>query len=57
MIEDPILDNYNRIITYFLFLRYSDYLEDEKIQKSLNRLQTSIDKLPLFLKEKISRID
>ncbi len=54
MIEDSELDDFNRVLSYFLFLNYNTNLESEKEQKeNLNQLKKSIDKMPFYLKEKI----
>jgi hypothetical protein len=54
MIEDSELDDYNRIISYFLYISFNSYLEDEKEQKeNLKNLEISIQMLPNYLKEKI----
>jgi len=54
MIEDNELDNYNRILSYFLFLNYNHYLENKDEQKkNLKLLENSIKTLPSFLKDKI----
>ena len=54
MIEDTELDNYNRILSYFLFLNYNHYLENKEEQKeNTNLLKKSIETLPSCFKEKI----
>ena len=54
MIEDSELDNYNRVISYFLFISYNNYLENEDDQKeNLIKLKKSIKSLPSYLSNKI----
>lgn len=54
MIEDDQLDDYNRILIYFLFATYNNYLKDEEKQdENLIRLKLAIESLPNYLKEKI----
>ena len=54
MIEDEELDDFNRIISYSIFLNYTYHLEDDTQRAiSLKRLAISIDKLPDYLKNKI----
>lgn len=54
MIEDEDLDNYNRILSYFLFVSYNNYIENEAEQKAnLQLLEKSIMTLPVYLKSKI----
>ena len=54
MIEDNELDDYNRLIAYFLFNNYSYYLTDKAEQKNRQeKLKVSVTKLPDYLTEKI----
>jgi len=55
MVQDDQLDDYNRILMYYLFLNYVYYLEsvDEKPLK-IEKLKKAIATLPAYLKEKIS---
>lgn len=54
MIEDDNLDDYNRVISYFLFLNSNHHLKDENLQKlNSGKLKNSIKKLPVYLYEKI----
>ncbi|MEW5675993.1 hypothetical protein ABGT15_06730 [Flavobacterium enshiense] len=53
-IEDPNLDDYNRIVMYYLFLNYNHYIKDEPVKnENLSRLKQSVKKLPVYLFEKI----
>lgn len=54
MVGDPELDDYNRVMAYFLFMSYNNYLEN-KLEKKVNieNVKLSIAKLPNYLKEKI----
>jgi hypothetical protein len=55
MIEDNELDDYNRLLSYFLYLSYNNFLDDKTIQENnIEKLKPSIEKLPSFLKEKIN---
>lgn len=55
MIADPKLDNYNRILMYFLFLNYNFNLANEEhIQQNKEKLRTAVQNLPAFLSEKIT---
>lgn len=54
MIEDNELDDYNRIISYFLFISYNNYLDNKEERKSnIEKVKSSITKLPVYLKENI----
>lgn len=54
MVEDNELDNYNRILAYFLFVSYNNYLENKDEQEgNIKQLENSIQTLPFFLKDKI----
>ena len=54
MIEDPELDDYNRIISYYLFLNYNNHLNDESSKlENVKKLNRSIHSLPEHLKSKI----
>lgn len=54
MIEDKELDNYNRILSYFLFVSCNNYIENEAEQKAnLKLLEKSIMTLPVYLKSRI----
>lgn len=54
MIEDNELDDYNRIISYFLFISYNNYLDNkEEHKRNIEKVKSSITKLPVYLKENI----
>jgi len=54
MIEDPVLDDYNRVIAYFLFLNYNQFNDENNQKENIERLRRSTDRLPLYLKTGIS---
>jgi hypothetical protein len=54
MIKDSSLDDYNRIIIYYLFDNYNYYITDEEKKKeNLKKLQSAVKQLPLYLSSKI----
>lgn len=54
MIEDNELDDYNRVMIYFLFDNYNYNLKDEAvISKNKERLKATVSKLPDYLSSKI----
>ena len=54
MIEDPKLDDYNRILSYFLFVNYNDFLTNETEQKeNLKQLVQAVKTMPVYLSERI----
>lgn len=54
MIEDPELDDYNRVMIYFLFFNYCHHLEDEQLKvEAKQQLQAAITQLPNYLKNQI----
>jgi hypothetical protein len=54
MIEDAKLDDYNRVIAYFLIISYNNYLDNKSEQQdNIKKIKLSISKLPTYLKEKI----
>lgn len=55
-IADPELDDYNRILFYFLFLNYSDWLQNADAKKqSEEKLNMVVQTLPNYLREKIKK--
>jgi flagellar biosynthesis regulator FlaF len=53
-IEDDGLDDYNRIIMYYLFKNYNHFIKDEiRKQNNLTRLKATVRKLPEYLSQKI----
>lgn len=54
MVEDNELDNYNRVLAYFLFLNYNHYIDNKEEQESnIKLLEASIKTLPNYLKDRI----
>ena len=54
MIEDNELDNYNRVLAFFLFMNYNNHLDNNVEQEeNIKQLKLSIQKSPNFLSEKI----
>ena len=55
MIEDDELDDYNRVLVYYLFLNYNEYISDEKVQnENVEKLMASVDQMPSYIKRKIN---
>lgn len=55
MIADNALDDYNRILMYYLFLNYNYNLEDEgKQAKNKEKLANTVKTLPQYLSSKIT---
>lgn len=54
MIADNELDDYNRILMYYLFANYNSYIEDQSVRTENNlKLKNSISKLPDYLASNI----
>lgn len=54
MIADNQLDDYNRVLMYYLFVNYNHYLEDKTRQAENNtRLKTAVAKMPEYIASKI----
>ena len=54
MIQDDQLDDYNRVLAYFLFENYLYYFNDKNLAKAKEKdLQAAIKTLPSYLREKI----
>lgn len=55
MIKDSNLDDYNRILSYYLFLNYNHHIDNKSI-KELNKvkLKAAVNTLPEYVKSKIS---
>lgn len=50
MLQDGQLDDYNRILMYYLFLNYNHYLEDAiRKQKNVEKLRMAVKGLPEYL--------
>ena len=55
MVEDADLDDYNRVMAYFLFLNYNHHLEDELIKRqNIEQLKNSVSYLPEYIRSRIS---
>lgn len=55
MIADDDLDNYNRVIAYYLFRNYIAYLEAENEKKEgFEKLAFAVSKLPDYMKDKVN---
>lgn len=52
MISDANLDDYNRVLAFFLFENYMNYLENKQPKNKII-LEKAINTLPSYLKEKI----
>lgn len=53
-ISDQELDDYNRLLFYFLFDNYNYYIEDEEVKiENYNRLVTATKTLPDFISERL----
>jgi len=54
MIEDEKLDDYNRVLTYFLY-KNCNYYTKSKTEKKINnaKLMNSVKKLPKYLADHI----
>jgi len=56
VIADDELDDFNRVLMYYLFLNYSGYLKDEIVQKAaLEKLNIAVQELPTYLYEQIQK--
>lgn len=54
MIEDSDLDDYNRVLTYYLFINYNNYIENETFKNENKlKLKNSISKLPDYIASQI----
>ena len=54
MIRDDQLDDYNRVLMYYLFLNYNYYLENKEQQKeNIEKLKLAVSKLPTYISTKI----
>lgn len=55
IISDNELDNYNRLLFYFLFRNYNHYIKDETVKKENNdKLAIAVKTLPNFFSEKLT---
>ena len=58
MITDSKLDDYNRILIYYLFLNYNYNLSDKNIQTAnVTRLNTAVKTLPGYLSGKLAVVE
>lgn len=56
MIEDTLLDDFNRIIAYFLFDNYNNYLtDDERWRNNNKRLDSAVSSLPDYIARRIQK--
>jgi hypothetical protein len=54
IIADNTLDDYNRVLIYYLFFNYNNYLTDEQEQLNNNKkLRLAIAQMPAYLSSKI----
>ncbi len=54
MIEDQALDDYNRMIAYYLYLNYTYRLDNQKaIKQNKIRLKESVKTLPVYIQNKV----
>lgn len=54
MIDDNTLDDYNRVLAYFLYDNYIYNLENEELKaKNIIKLKKSVSSLPYYLSQKI----
>lgn len=54
LIKDESLDDYNRVLMYFLFDHYNHYLEDNNLQRENSaKLQAAVATLPSYISSKI----
>lgn len=54
MIKDFELDDYNRVLAYFLYLNYNHYTKNEKMKLwNQEKLKRAVDYFPKYIKEKI----
>jgi len=54
MISDSQLDDYNRVLMYYLFLNYNHYVENEDERKqNIEKLKLAVNTLPGYISQKI----
>jgi hypothetical protein len=57
MIKDNNLDNYNRLMMYYLFLNYNYFLKDEvKKKENVEKLEIAIKELPDYIQIQLKTI-
>ncbi len=54
MISDTKLDDFNRVLTYYLFLNYNHYLEEDKLKANKEKLALAVKTLPEYISTKIN---
>ena len=55
MIQDPILDDYNRMAAYYLFFNHCENMEDKEEKKiNIEKLKEAVAALPNYLSNKIA---
>ena len=55
MISDDELDDYNRVLMYYLFLNYCHYLEDaDEKKQNIDTLKLAVSTLPEYIYQRIS---
>ena len=55
MIENDKLDDYNRVLAYFLFISYNNFVENETVKmNNITKVKLSIEKMPKYIKDKIN---
>ena len=58
MISDNKLDDYNRILIYYLFLNYNNNLDSkEKQAENKDKLMVAVSALPEYLATKITVVN
>ncbi|MFZ4796210.1 MAG: hypothetical protein ACOYMA_01865 [Bacteroidia bacterium] len=58
IVADNTLDDYNRVLIYYLFLNYNNYISDEQKQiENSKKLQNAVSQLPRYLASKIELKD
>lgn len=56
-IADNELDDYNRILMYYLFVNYNSYLENEPEKKdNINQLNSAVTKMPDYISSKLKSL-
>jgi hypothetical protein len=57
MISDEKLDDYNRMLIYYLFLNYNSYLADDRRKENKEKLVAAAKKLPEYLASQVENQD
>ncbi len=54
MIPDEQLDDYNRVLMYYLYLNYNYYLDNKELQKkNIEKLKSAVNTLPNYIRSRI----